>query len=406
MNGVTLVIHTTDEPALFAAAAAATVAIEGGAGVWWSDAAFPPGTHCDAVQHVLYDGMLAPSGLVWAERLIGQAARRLGLRDVPPAEAVIAVHPGWGTDNDPEALTSRLAGAGLTVKSVTVHGKDGALIDDTGRTLAWRDRYGRVLPERYDDPAGPTLSIGLAGTPEQMMHACPAPLAALGDALEAARQGAALRFLDPTDLSARPLDGLDGVLMPGGVDMAPVEGQIRLADLARAAGLPMLGLCLGMQSMATAAARRLPGWTGASLAEARPDAPCFSFQPMPGGEHRLGPRRIAARPDTRLARLMGGPGDVMANHRYRLAPSLIDGLRGAGLDVCAIEPCGTAAAVEGPGFHIGLQGHPELSSRRGAPHPVFSGFVAAMAGRQLRKTSVWHSAVAGFSYRTTVTSAS
>ncbi|MGY9046502.1 hypothetical protein P775_12965 [Puniceibacterium antarcticum] len=378
MNAVTLVLHDTDEPALFGAAAAA-IAVRSSGTVWWTACSWPSGTHPDAAQHVFRTGALAPSGLVWAVRLTGQDALSLRVDEVPQPGAVIALHPAWSvTDPSGKDLGQRLSAAGLSVRQVTVHTEGSRLIDDAGRTLAWRDRYGRILTSAYEAPAGPALRVGLAGTPEQMLQTCPAPLAALGDALESAGLGADLCFLDPTNLPDAPLDRLDGVLMPGGADMAPVEGQIRLADLARVEGVPMLGLCLGMQSMATAAARRLPGWQGASLAEARPTAPCFSFQPFPDGMHRLGPRRIEAQPGSYLSTLLDRPVEVMANHRYRLASELLDALPEVGLHASSVEPCGTAAAIEGAGFYLGLQGHPELSSTRQHPNPVFSAFVKAM----------------------------
>src|SRR5215210_230680 len=57
------------------------------------------------------------------------------------------------------------------------------------------------------------------------------------------------------DPEANGLEGLDGIVVPGGFGYRGVEGKIRAARYARERGVPYLGLCLGMQVMVIELAR-------------------------------------------------------------------------------------------------------------------------------------------------------
>ena len=134
--------------------------------------------------------------------------------------------------------------------------------------------------------------------------------------------------------------------------MAPhtfIVSLAALAGAARAAGLPLLGLCLGMQSMATAVARDLAGWQDAGMAEAVPDGARHTFIRIETGEYRLG--RFHTRPvaGSRLAAILGQDTAIACNHRYRLAPELHEALASKGLRVSALGGApdqGIADAIE------------------------------------------------------------
>ena len=63
--------------------------------------------------------------------------------------------------------------------------------------------------------------------------------------------------LESGDLSL--LSGVHGIVVPGGFGERGVEGMIETARLARAQGVPYLGLCLGMQVMVIEVARAALG---------------------------------------------------------------------------------------------------------------------------------------------------
>jgi CTP synthase len=142
-----------------------------------------------------------------------------------------------------------------------------------------------------------------------------------------------------------------------------------------------------MQAMCTAVAQVLAGLAQANLAEADPAAPIKTFVRLTDGqgrpEFRLGARPMRVVAGTRLADLAGpGPMEVRCNHRFVLDPSLHDRLFAAGLVASGWHADRDLVdAIELPGhrFYMGQQGHPELSSRPGAPAPLITGFLAAAA---------------------------
>ena len=73
--------------------------------------------------------------------------------------------------------------------------------------------------------------------------------------------------------AARQLDGADGVLVPGGFGVRGIEGKIGAVRHARTHGIPVLGLCLGLQCMAIEVGRDLAGLDGANSVEFDPGDP-------------------------------------------------------------------------------------------------------------------------------------
>jgi CTP synthase len=410
---MTIVIVEDDasEPALFGAMAA-VVARSRHAPILQLSASLQRFRDPDAVQHVAEASALVASGLLWHERLSAasiepDAGIAAILARSMTEDVVIPFHPTDAAVRHAIVdLVARAQTSGQRVEHLrVVDDRDGrrvigassdAEIGDVGR---WRrDQFGRFHcadePNDVLDDAH-RLRIGLIGSRHDSVDVYPATLAALGDAADELAQFVEIVFIAPTDL--RPGDEhavvreLDGVLLPGGADMANVPGQILMARTALEAGIPTVGLCLGMQTMVTAVAQTALGSRAANLAEADPDAPIKTFVPigpatddtathLGGLIHRVGTKRMNTRPGTHLAGLLGTDVGVRYNHRFRLNTDLVPALNAAGLVISACDETGEIAdAIELPEhpFYMGMQGHPELSSRRGHPHPLLRAFVTA-----------------------------
>jgi CTP synthase len=401
---LTLVMHANPQPALHGAMAAVAARSEG-ARLLHLRAFFHPTLGADAVQHVAAEGALVPSGLLWFERLTGQ---RVGVPVsvqyiVAAARRGAVVVPWHSPVHDAGEFGELLALAraqGVSVKQWRVEereacwalrGADG----EEGPGGWWRrDVAGRLTPVGTEAPARAhvTLRIALIGAAHDQREVYPANLAALGDAADALGFALDVRCIPPRAFADGALRDVDGVLLPGGSDMCNVPGQLAVAQLTLREKIPTLGLCLGMQTMATALVRLLPEGAQANLAEADPDAPIKSFVPLamtPGLPlHRLGDQPVRF-DDPQLAALLGTQAQVRCNHRYHLNPVLVPRLREHGVRIAATDPGGrivdaVAAGAATHPFYIGMQGHPELSSRREAAHPLVTAFLTAAAGQARR----------------------
>jgi CTP synthase len=195
--------------------------------------------------------------------------------------------------------------------------------------------------------------------------------------------------------AATALDGVDGVLIPGGFGVRGIEGKIGAIRHARTRGVPLLGLCLGLQCMVIEAARHLAGLEGANSTEFDPTAPhpvistmaeqidVVSGQRDMGGTMRLGayPALLAEGSVTAAAY---GAREISEwhRHRYEVNNAYRDRLSEAGLVISGTLPDGSLVefvelAAEVHPFFVGTQAHPELKSRPTRPHPLFAAFVRA-----------------------------
>jgi CTP synthase len=199
--------------------------------------------------------------------------------------------------------------------------------------------------------------------------------------------------------AARELDGVDGVLIPGGFGVRGIEGKIGAVRHARTHGIPLLGLCLGLQCVAIEAARDLAGLADANSTEFDPQTPHPVIATMAdqedvvagerdmGGTMRLGlyPAKLA---EGSLVRELYGK-DLVAErhrHRYEVNNAYRDVLEQAGLACSGLSPDGRLVEfVELPRsvhpFFVATQAHPEFLSRPTRPHPLFAGLVSAALER-------------------------
>ena len=199
--------------------------------------------------------------------------------------------------------------------------------------------------------------------------------------------------------AARHLGDVDGVLVPGGFGVRGIEGKIGAVRYAREHGIPILGLCLGLQCMAIEVARDLAGLDGANSAEFDPDTEYPVIATMAdqrdviagerdmGGTMRLGLYPAVLADGSIVHELYDE--DVVEErhrHRYEVNNAYRDKLEATGLLCSGLSPDGRLVEfIELPRdthpFFVATQAHPELLSRPTRPHPLFSGLVAAALER-------------------------
>ncbi|KAL7917461.1 CTP synthase N-terminus domain-containing protein [Trichoderma austrokoningii] len=188
----------------------------------------------------------------------------------------------------------------------------------------------------------------------------------------------------------------NGVIVPGGFGSRGIEGMIEATKWARERKVPFLGICLGLQVAVQEYARNMLGYKHATSEEvsgALAEHRFVIFMPegskeQMGGTMRLGTRTTHFKPGTEWSKLraMYEGAEVVEErhrHRYEVNPEYIDELENGGLSITSLDDQGVRVEtieIKDHPFFVGLQAHPELTSKVLSPSPPFLGFVAASAG--------------------------
>ena len=250
----------------------------------------------------------------------------------------------------------------------------------------------QAIVERMDR-ATEVLTVGIVGKYVDL------PDAYLS-VVEALRHGAAandvrldLRWIPAEEvdglLGAAHLEGVHGIVVPGGFGYRGVEGKIQAIRFAREERVPFLGLCLGLQCAVIEYARSVLGYQDANSTEFAPTTvnPVIDLMADQvdvadmGGTMRLGVYPAKLSPGSLAAELYGEP-LIYERHRHRWEVNnrYRKDLEAAGMRLSGVSPDDRLVEmIELPDhpFFIGSQFHPEFKSRPDAAHPLFAGFVAA-----------------------------
>ena len=199
--------------------------------------------------------------------------------------------------------------------------------------------------------------------------------------------------------AARLLGELDGICVPGGFGVRGIEGKLGALKFARENGIPVLGLCLGLQCMVIEYARNKAGLTGASSSEFDEDTEFPVIATMEeqveiiaggdlGGTMRLGLYPAALAEGSIVAELYRAPeASERHRHRYEVNNAFRRQIADAGLWFSGTSPDSHLVEYvelkrsEHP-FYVGTQAHPELRSRPSRAHPLFRGLISAALDRQ------------------------
>ena len=190
-------------------------------------------------------------------------------------------------------------------------------------------------------------------------------------------------------VAAAQLAGLDGLIVPGGFGRRGWEGKISCITHARTSGLPLLGICYGFQAAMVEYARECCDMAAANTTEndAATTDPVVCLLPEQyeiegiGGSMRLGRHAVSLREGSRVAELYGARhADERFRHRYEFNPLYRklfedDGMVFSGW--APGQPIVQVAELPEHPFFIGVQFHPEFTSRPAKPNPLFRGFVQA-----------------------------
>ena len=250
--------------------------------------------------------------------------------------------------------------------------------------------------ERLKSPRG-RVTVAVVGKYAELPDAYLSVKEALIHAAVHYGLGVDIRWLPAGELEEEggvaTLEGVDGIVVPGGFGERAIDGKVRAARYAREEGMPYLGLCLGLQIMVIEFARHLfksddPHSTEFCPSTSYPVISLLSEQEGiedKGGTMRLGgyPCHLVAGTKTHAA--YGQPEVVERHrHRYEFNNAYREALAEAGLIASGLSPDGSLVEICELRDHpwmVGSQFHPEFRSRPNRPHPLFRGFLEAVARR-------------------------
>jgi CTP synthase len=242
------------------------------------------------------------------------------------------------------------------------------------------------------------LEIAIVGKYVSLNDAYLSVVEALRHAAIAHQAALDIRWVNSEDVEAhgaeKYLNGVDGVVVPGGFGTRGINGKIQTIEYVRERRIPFLGLCLGMQCSVVEWARNVAHLERADSSEFDEETPNPVISLLPeqqdvvdlGGTMRLGlyPCRLA--PNTLASRLYQD--EVVYErhrHRYEFNNAYRNLFVESGYTVSGTSPDGRLVEIiELPNhpFFIASQFHPEFQSRPSAPHPLFDGLVEAALQRQ------------------------
>jgi CTP synthase len=204
-------------------------------------------------------------------------------------------------------------------------------------------------------------------------------------------------FEGDDNAAATRLEGVHGILVPGGFGERGSEGKIRAAKFARERDVPYFGVCFGMQMAVIEAIRNVAGLACASSTEFGPttvpvvglmtewvrgnEREMRSGEDDLGGTMRLGAYDAVLTPGSKAAQVYHSNAiSERHRHRYEVNIGYREEFEAAGLKMTGVSPDGLLPEIvertDHPWF-VGVQFHPELKSRPFAPHPLFASFIAA-----------------------------
>ena len=185
------------------------------------------------------------------------------------------------------------------------------------------------------------------------------------------------------------LNGLHGILIPGGFGVRGTEGKIKAAKYARENNIPFLGICLGFQMAVVEFARNVLGYNDANSTEFYPNTkhPVIDLLPEQknivdlGGTMRLGSQKVILKEGSKAFSIYGEKVIYERHrHRYEVNESYIEEIESKGMKFTGFDETGRKMEIfelENHPFYMASQFHPEFKSRPLKPSKLHLAFVKA-----------------------------
>lgn len=251
----------------------------------------------------------------------------------------------------------------------------------------------RKIDEKYENTDKKKVNIAIVGKYVKLEDSYLSVVESIKHAAYENGVKANIKFIDcetVTNRNAREkLQGIDGIIVPGGFGGRGIEGKIQTVKYARENNIPFLGICLGMQMAVVEFARDVLNIKDANSLEfdEKTKNPVIHIMESQknitkkGGTMRLGAYPCILKKSSLASKLYKTEEiSERHRHRYEFNNEYRKEMEDNGMTISGTSPDGELVEIieiKNHPYFIASQFHPELKSRPDKPHPLFVGLLKA-----------------------------
>ena len=251
----------------------------------------------------------------------------------------------------------------------------------------------RKIDEKYENTDKKKVNIAIVGKYVKLEDSYLSVVESIKHAAYENGAKANIKFIDcetVTNRNAREkLQGIDGIIVPGGFGGRGIEGKIQTVKYARENNIPFLGICLGMQMAVVEFARDILNIKDANSLEfdEKTKNPVIHIMESQknitkkGGTMRLGAYPCILKKSSLASKLYKTEEiSERHRHRYEFNNEYRKEMEDNGMTISGTSPDGELVEIieiKNHTYFIASQFHPELKSRPDKPHPLFVGLLKA-----------------------------
>lgn len=251
----------------------------------------------------------------------------------------------------------------------------------------------KKIDEKYENTDKRKVNIAIVGKYVKLEDSYLSVVESIKHAAYENGVKADIKFIDCETVTNRnakeKLQGIDGIIVPGGFGGRGIEGKIQTVKYARENNIPFLGICLGMQMAVVEFARDVLNIKDANSLEfdEKTKNPVIHIMESQknitkkGGTMRLGAYPCILKKSSLASKLYKTEEiSERHRHRYEFNNEYRKIMEDNGMTFSGTSPDGELVEIielKKHPYFIASQFHPELKSRPDKPHPLFVGLLKA-----------------------------
>lgn len=251
----------------------------------------------------------------------------------------------------------------------------------------------KKIDEKYENTDKRKVNIAIVGKYVKLEDSYLSVVESIKHAAYENGVKADIKFIDCETVTNRnakeKIQGIDGIIVPGGFGGRGIEGKIQTVKYARENNIPFLGICLGMQMAVVEFARDVLNIKDANSLEfdEKTKNPVIHIMESQknitkkGGTMRLGAYPCILKKSSLASKLYKTEEiSERHRHRYEFNNEYRKIMEDNGMTISGTSPDGELVEIveiKKHPYFIAAQFHPELKSRPDKPHPLFVGLLKA-----------------------------